>query len=302
LVEVLVVIAILGMLAALLLPAVQASREAARRMVCSNNLRQIGIGVANYESAFRILPPGNIRAYGQHAYLLPFIGEQPLFDAIEWQSIALKDKTVLTAPAPAVYLCPSDGQSAYVEGPMPATNYAANAGTGVVTSGYNGLYRAIPRRPTEGKGPIRFSDVTDGLSNTASFSEILVGSGSQHPLRVNWRLAVEDERDRPDEFPQVMTDCLERNYALPSSGKPRGGEWSRGRPWMTGGMGSTWYTHIFTPNLPSCSNGNAIPTGIYTAASNHGATVNVLFADGGVRAIEDACAQDVWRDFGSRSH
>src|SRR5262245_9511977 len=61
LVEVLVVIAIIGILMALLLPAIQAAREAARRTTCANNLRQIGTGLLNFESAQRRFPPGQLR-------------------------------------------------------------------------------------------------------------------------------------------------------------------------------------------------------------------------------------------------
>ena len=264
LIEVLVALAIIGVVAALLLPAVQAAREASRRISCSNNLRQIGLGVANYESAFGVLPPGNIRGYGQHAFLLPFLGEGPLFDAIQWKRDAIMDETVTSAPSLAIYRCPSDPYSVPAAGKTTTTNYAANAGTGLVTGGYNGLFRPVPRRPTTGQGFVRLADVTDGLSNTACVSELLVGNGSSHRLRVNWRLAVEEERDEPAEFPAVMAECLGGNYALSASGQWQGEKWGRGRLWMMGDMGHTWYTHTFTPNRPSCRNGgHAVQTGIY---------------------------------------
>src|SRR5687767_6117999 len=88
LIELLVVIAIIGVLVALLLPAVQAAREAARRSQCSNNLKQIGLAVHNYESSNGALPPtGSLDAvnppnYSMKARLLPGLEQQPLFDAL----------------------------------------------------------------------------------------------------------------------------------------------------------------------------------------------------------------------------
>src|ERR1043165_1856410 len=81
-VELLVVIAIIGVLVALLLPAVQTARESARRMQCTNNIKQIGLGVANYESTHRAMPPGNYHSvFGSWlVWLLPFVEQQALRD------------------------------------------------------------------------------------------------------------------------------------------------------------------------------------------------------------------------------
>jgi prepilin-type N-terminal cleavage/methylation domain-containing protein len=82
LVELLVVIAIIGVLVALLLPAVQAAREAARRMSCSNNLKQLSLGLHNYESVFNTLPPAGIDSNQMSwaVLLLPFIEQKALYD------------------------------------------------------------------------------------------------------------------------------------------------------------------------------------------------------------------------------
>src|SRR4026208_231672 len=94
----LVVIAIIAVLIALLLPAVQAAREAARRAQCINNLKQIGLGVMNYESANGSCPPGEKGCcWGTWGvFILPFIEQQALFNA--WNSVGNNAIAAYDAP------------------------------------------------------------------------------------------------------------------------------------------------------------------------------------------------------------
>ncbi|MEM7311771.1 MAG: DUF1559 domain-containing protein [Planctomycetota bacterium] len=123
LVELLVVIAIIGILVALLLPAVQKAREAARRIECTNNLRQLGIAVHNFESANRHLPPGYLSTddsfrdpetwdagpgWGWMSYLLPYIEEGGIADNLDMnQPLWAADNRQAIRSTPGGLLCPS---------------------------------------------------------------------------------------------------------------------------------------------------------------------------------------------------
>jgi len=180
LVELLVVIAIIGVLIALLLPAVQAAREAGRRTSCSNNLRQMGIGLHHYHGTHGCFPPGGIeprsrvpggRQYAWSAFLLPFIEQRPLYERIDFhQAFDAPDNAQAAATLLSVYICPSvPNGSELVEGRGP--------------SHYGGLYgEAIPPNPTDGSWTaqngtmfydraIKIRDVRDGTSNTLTISE-----------------------------------------------------------------------------------------------------------------------------------
>jgi prepilin-type N-terminal cleavage/methylation domain-containing protein len=113
LLELLVAIAIIGVLIAMLLPAVQYSREAARRMGCSSNLRQISLAIHSYESQHHVLPPGNASSYSFLVSILPQMEMEPLYARFNFaNSTDVLDpalKADLLDPTFPHYRCPSDG-------------------------------------------------------------------------------------------------------------------------------------------------------------------------------------------------
>src|SRR5262245_52247824 len=130
LVELLAVIAIIGILIALLLPAVQAAREASRRTQCRNNLKQLGIACHNYSNAKKVLPPGysaaagtaadaTTPAWGWAAYLLPYMDETAMYGQIDFNQ-PVESQSVIQSRI-AILLCPSDMPPA---GPFEVTDEA----------------------------------------------------------------------------------------------------------------------------------------------------------------------------------
>ena len=196
LIELVIVIAIIGILVALILPAVQYSRETARRMDCASRLRQIMIAVHNYESAERALPPSSSRTGGFLVTILPYLEHHNLLDAsvdsID-DKVFYNRKFARTAP---FFQCPSDASRGTLEPPemVGAKNFVVNEGTGFVWSGYDGAFQPLEPEPqVPGQlvpgslgGVLSLSEVQDGTSNTAAVSELLVGNGSESLRRVLW--------------------------------------------------------------------------------------------------------------------
>ena len=152
LVELLVVIAIIGILIALLLPAVQAAREAARRAQCTNNLKQIGIGLHNYHDSFRVFPPNIIRLGNQDGdpsqgmvwsgFLLPYMEQKPLWDKIvgqgfyiNWADDGVNEQVATTKLA--AFQCPSATES------NETWNEATSDSSGTVNARYRANYGAV---------------------------------------------------------------------------------------------------------------------------------------------------------------
>ena len=199
LVELLVVIAIIAILVALLLPAVQAAREAARRGQCSNNLRQIGLGVHNYEDVYKTLPPGGIFASASGVkrgsvlvHLLPFIEQTSLYGAFDFRQLNIENTIVPGTGKKAstvlirTYICPSDNHSKFVNGDA-LHNYSASRGPTAVFDNpacscahpWQGMAMAPADDPRSFAGPFTrvgavsgLQEVTDGLSNTIFFGEV----------------------------------------------------------------------------------------------------------------------------------
>ena len=120
LVELLVVIAIIGILVGLLLPAVQAAREAARRMQCSNNIKQLGLALHNYESTHRVFPTSYVVARGvttnvggqwsAFARLLPYLEQGNVYSNVDLSTAWDLQQTISGLKIPS-YACPSDPKS-----------------------------------------------------------------------------------------------------------------------------------------------------------------------------------------------
>lgn len=185
LVELLVALAIMAILIALLLPAVQAAREAARRIQCSNNLHQMGIALQSYHGSFQTFPSGIV--HPNHTFwsgsLLPHIEESNLFDGLDFSKrweVAGSGNARACATFLSVYRCPSSAVPKHVNVQgvprrVPSTYLAVGSGTDTRESGTVRHHLGLPER--NGlmfvNSRVRVADVTDGTSNTLAIGEAL---------------------------------------------------------------------------------------------------------------------------------
>jgi len=280
LVELLVVIAIIGVLVALLLPAVQQAREAARRMQCSNQMKQFSLGMHNYHDTYRRFPAGANSVQTRITWFpqfLPFIEQGPLYDQMDFNvggSVCCGAwPTPIINSVVATALCPSDPSAGekfqqgfhgnYV-GAAGSTPYTGpGTGTPMVGVGdnLNGMF--YPHSKT------KMASLLDGTSNTLMFSEVLVN------LDVSWH----DVRGRY--YNNDGGGCFFSAFNPPNSSV---------------GDRPSVYCIEKLPHMPCASGGDHV----VSARSLHPGGVMVGLADGSVRLAADTIDLITWQSLGSR--
>lgn len=316
LVELLVVIAIIGILIGLLLPAVQSTREAARRMRCQNNLKQLSLACHNYHGTVGSFPPsaivdltvtrtGNNGSWGVHGRILPFLEKGNLFSQVDL-SVAWDFQSAINGLRIPTYSCPSDAKGNLVRDPgrgrptLYPTSYGFNFGRWFVFD---------PRTRRGGDGLfypnsfLRFADCIDGTSSTLLASEVkawtdynrnggpsqeaipetlaeaeaVVLSGAQ--FKSTGHTEWPDGRVHHTGFTATLPPNREVKYAATMSKETDYNSWQEGKNGIAGN--------------PSYA--------IVTSRSYHPGVVNSTFADGSVRAISNTINLRVWRSLSTRN-
>lgn len=298
LVELLVVIAIIGILIALLLPAVQAAREAARRSTCSNNLKQLGLGVENYASTYRGALPVGSYSWGWGTWLvgmLPYIEQKNVYDKYQGYgginaaggidtnfTYSAAVNQPITRTTFEAYTCPTDMKVA-PRGVITFHNYLANHGNttfgrqasfGTKSNGQPNLFGGAPFIQVNNSNAfpqaIRTSEIFDGLSNTLAFSETIKGQPGGQDLRgfAWWGSGSHFETNLP-----------------PNSNQPDVVEQQQ-------------YCVNQAPNPPCVGPTTGNPQNV-GARSRHPGGVQVALCDGSVRFVTNSIALDTWRAAGT---
>lgn len=314
-IELLVVISIIAILTALLLPAVQSAREAALRISCRNNLKQIGIAVHNYHVGYGTFPPSFTArrdvsqrgSWSVHGRILPFIEQQSAANRIDlstdWHNQVATGVPGMELP---VYLCPSD----------PRTHPRSRNGSRYVhpqTYGFNMGHWFVydPRTGETGTGaflvnsPTSISSFQDGTSYTLCAAEV---KGYTPYVR-----------NTTDPGATAPTDT---GFAAAYPGEHKLGpdpDNNTGHTvWCDGRVHHTGFTTTFPPNtrvplvvggveydidFSSWQEGRSLTRPTYaavTSRSYHYGTVNVVLMDGSVRPIDESVRPGIWKALGTR--
>ena len=187
LIELLVVIGIIALLIALLIPAVQHAREAARRAQCKNHLKQIGLSLHNYHGSFGTFPPGYIRPHGTswHYHLLPYLDQASVYNLVSFagytgttstESIWISGNNLIAVETPiAVFRCPSDPSPVQENNAMIPRrahgNYIACADSLETVDGSASLGAEFKNGVFYRDSRTRIQDIVDGSTSTVGVGE-----------------------------------------------------------------------------------------------------------------------------------
>jgi prepilin-type N-terminal cleavage/methylation domain-containing protein/prepilin-type processing-associated H-X9-DG protein len=322
LVELLVVIAIIGILVGLLLPAVQAAREAARRMQCSNNLKQISLAALNYESANRAFPArqsgtGTLFSGGQRMRLSIFVSILPYMEQ------GARDAAIQARPAAFPWenhadwnviipglICPSDAYNQGVDArgtaaPNAVCSYASNGGDNYLASVVTPTERtdaaaalAATKRPMSNRGVFGRNDfpkigaISDGTSNTLMFAEKSIPT----TLRGKGMVMVDAAGSNLASYSPLSCRAYWVGNQYAATASPFNQDTSPGYRWGDGTAFFAAFTTILPPNTASCllgdpnwaSGGGHFAPGIWTPSSEHTGGVNAARCDGSVSFISQS--------------
>jgi prepilin-type N-terminal cleavage/methylation domain-containing protein len=332
LIELLVVIAIIAVLIGLLLPAVQKVREAAARVKCQNNLKQLGLAMHNYEGAVGTFPaafmgrssnpayqfyPDYFFSWSALAQLNPYLEQtaifnrmdltQPIYDPTAGYNISAANQFAVQQVI-KLFLCPSDvGQpvatNAATDYGVPQigpTNYAVCVGSGATPGqplgsplNSDGMFQGIV--------PLRVADTIDGLSNTACMSESLLGQGPE---------SASGASPPPPADPRYVFAYVGFGTPISAGNCASASRWNvaqrRGFMWASGEMRCASYNHFYTPNAPifDCVNNDGATITAFAwrgARSMHTNGVNLLRGDGSVCFIQNSIDPNTWRGLATRN-
>ena len=322
LIELLVVIAIIAILVALLLPAVQAAREAARRMQCSSNLKQCLLAMQNYHDSYSVFPgimPYMQQSFSVQSKLLPFVDQASLRNLINFDRPIIgngptgalaADNSEAAKHVVPIFRCPSDGENdIYTEFFTLSPGQAFAGGNYVVCTGSATGTNYDMRHKTDGLFYLhsyrKMADVRDGTSNTVAMSETLLGdhtldtpglmpAGADYSrcmARGNSWVSSSPGPGYPGiNNPDILNDLLSNSANV----------WVgwRGMAWIIGKPHFSSFSTYSAPNPPYAdwvAGGN----GFFAARSLHRGGVNAAMADGSVHFVSESIDLNTWRALGT---